>query len=239
MRIAGLASFVHKWLALIIGVQILIWIATGLFFTLYPIEQVRSEHRVRELAPIELADPDAAAVATIVHGTPHPTRLSLEARPEGPRIVAEYPDRTTALFDGRSGARLSPLSAEAALSAARTRINATAPVRSSTFITVEGPEYRGPLPAWRIEFDEPEKLAVYVSANTGLVTARRSDLWRVYDTLWAMHIMDYRDHENFNHLPIIIVSVLALLSTLAGIALIPYRFKWRRRGAPTTTGSAD
>lgn len=235
MRIAWLASFVHKWLALIIGVQILVWIGTGLFFTLYPIEQVRSENRVRELTPIELADPDAAAVATIVRSTPHPTRLTIESRPEGSRIVAEYPDRTTALFDGRTGERLSPLNAETALSVARTRINTSATVRTETLVAAETTEYRGPLPAWRIEFNEPEKLAVYVSANTGLVTARRSELWRIYDTLWAMHIMDYRDHENFNHLPIIIVSVLALISTLGGIALIPYRFKWRRRRAPTTT----
>jgi hypothetical protein len=42
VRIAWLASFVHKWLALIIGIHIFIWIATGLFFTIVPIEQVRS-----------------------------------------------------------------------------------------------------------------------------------------------------------------------------------------------------
>ena len=69
----------------------------------------------------------------------------------------------------------------------------------------------------------------FAAANTGQVTARRSELWRVYDTLWALHIMDYRDHENFNHLPIIIVSLLALFSTIAGIMLIPYRFRWRRK----------
>jgi len=61
------------------------------------------------------------------------------------------------------------------------------------------------------------------------VTARRSERWRVYEFLWALHIMDYRDHENFNHAPIIIVSILAFLSTIAGIALIPYRFRWRRK----------
>ena len=233
MRIAWLASFLHKWLALIIGVQIFVWIATGLFFTIVPIEQIRSEHRVRELAPLTLTLQDVAATsAAIDGGATAPIRLTLENRPEGARIVADYADGSAALFDARSGARLSPLTAETALAVARARINTSAPVASSTLITTESPEYRAALPAWRIEFNEPEKLAVYVAVNTGQVTARRSELWRVYDFLWALHIMDYRDHENFNHAPIIIVSLLALLSTLAGIALIPYRFRWRKRKTP-------
>lgn len=229
VRIAWLASFVHKWLALIIGVQIFIWIATGLFFTVVPIEQVRSEHRIRELAPAHLSTADLSQFSAAVAGADAPIRLTLENRPEGARIVADYADGSAALFDARSGAKLSPLDQESALAIARARIETEAPVASSEFVTTASPEYRGALPAWRIAFDEPSRLAIYVGANTGQVTARRSELWRVYDFLWALHIMDYRDHENFNHAPIIIVSILAFLSTIAGIALIPYRFRWRRK----------
>lgn len=229
MRIAWLASFVHKWLALIIGIQIFIWIATGLFFTVIPIEQIRSEHRVRELAPLTLSAADLTQVSSAIGGADAPIRLTLENRPEGARIVADYANGGAALFDARTGARLSPLDQESALAIARARILTDAPVASAALVTTGSTEYRGALPAWRIAFDEPSKLAVYVGANTGQVTARRSELWRVYDTLWALHIMDYREHESFNHAPIIIVSALALLSTIAGIALIPYRFRWRRR----------
>jgi hypothetical protein len=229
VRIAWLASFVHKWLALIIGIQIFIWIATGLFFTVMPIEQVRSEHRIRELTPAVLSAADLTAVPNAIAGAQTPIRLMVENRPEGARIVADYADGSAALFDARSGRRLSPLNQESALIIARARINTEASVASSELVTAASPEYRGALPAWRIAFDEPSKLAVYVGANNGQVTARRSEPWRVYDFLWALHIMDYQEHENFNHAPIIIVSVLAFLSTIAGIALIPYRFRWRRK----------
>jgi hypothetical protein len=229
VRIAGLASFVHKWLALIIGIQIFIWIATGLFFTVVPIEQVRSEHRIRELAPLQLSVTDLGQVPGALARAEAPIRLTVENRPEGARIVADYADGSAALFDARTGARLSPLDQESAVAVARARITTDAPVASSDLVTTASPEYRGALPAWRIAFDEPSKLAVYVGANTGQVTARRSELWRVYDFLWALHIMDYQEHENFNHAPIVIVSVLAFLSTIAGIALIPYRFRWRRK----------
>src|SRR5688500_6342044 len=40
----GLWAKIHKWLALLMAVQILFWFASGLFFAWFPIERVRSEH---------------------------------------------------------------------------------------------------------------------------------------------------------------------------------------------------
>lgn len=55
-----LSSKIHKWLALIIGVQMLFWFVSGLFFAAVPIERVRSEHSIRELEPAPIALPLAA-----------------------------------------------------------------------------------------------------------------------------------------------------------------------------------
>mgnify|MGYP000898461010 CR=1 FL=1 len=90
------------------------------------------------------------------------------------------------------------------------------------------PEYHGLLPAWRVRFAE-HGMAVYVADNTGAVTGRRSDLWRIYDALWALHIMDWRDHENFNNGLLILTSFLALAVVLSGFVLAPYRMGWLRR----------
>jgi hypothetical protein len=70
-------------------------------------------------------------------------------------------------------------------------------------------------------------LAVYVTQDTGVVTARRSDLWRLYDALWALHIMDWRGHETFNHPLIIGVAAATLISVIAGVILLPYRIRFR------------
>ena len=40
-------------------------------------------------------------------------------------------------------------------------------------------------------------------------------------------IMDWQNHEDFNHPLIIIVSVITLLSVITGIVLIPYRIRFR------------
>jgi uncharacterized iron-regulated membrane protein len=228
MSLARVASWVHKWLALLIGVQILFWIVSGLFFTIFPIEQIRSEHLIRERAPQAI---DTAAVAAIGAirgpGGQAPTKLTIERRPDRQVILAEFADGPPALYDAATLELLSPLTPTQASAVARTHVTLASVPTSVTRVTDESAEYRGALPAYRVQFAEGG-LAVYVAENTGAVTARRSDLWRLYDTLWALHIMDWKSHEDFNHPLIIIVSALTLISVLAGIVLIPYRIRFRR-----------
>jgi hypothetical protein len=87
---------------------------------------------------------------------------------------------------------------------------------------------------WVVRRKAQRLSGVYVAQNTGAVTARRSDLWRVYDTLWALHIMDWENHEDFNHPLIVIVTWLTLLSVIAGVVLIPYRIRFRTRSNATS-----
>lgn len=229
MSLGRLASFVHKWLALLVGVQIVFWVVSGLFFTIFPIEQIRSENLIQP-AQVQTLDTTTLASVATLRGDQNaaPTKLTIERRATGPVIVAEFADVPPILFDANTLQRLSPLSAEQASAVARAHVTLTSNPSNVTLITEELPEYRGALPAWRVQFPDGG-LSVYVAQNTGAVTARRSDLWRVYDTLWALHIMDWQNHEDFNHPLIIIVTVITLLSVIAGIVLIPYRIRFARR----------
>ena len=38
----------HRWLGLLMAAQIIAWMASGLYFSLFPIEQIRGEHLTRE-----------------------------------------------------------------------------------------------------------------------------------------------------------------------------------------------
>jgi hypothetical protein len=232
MKLAALASSLHKWLALIVGVQMLFWVGSGLFFAIYPIEQVRSEHRIAHqhatLAPM----PDRSPAEMRALLPEEPTRVSYETTSAGEQVaVAEFAERRPIMIDLNDWEVVSPLSADAAAQIASTYVADAPRIARTTLVTEESPEYRGPLPAWRIAFDDAEGLAVYVVADTGRVAARRSDLWRVYDALWALHIMDWRDHENFNTGLLIVTSFTALIVTLAGFVLFPYRLRLRKRRA--------
>lgn len=230
MRLTAVAVSVHKWLALVVGVQVLLWMASGAFFALVPIERVRSEHRIAQhdhsLAPQALRSP--AEVRTLLPEAP--TRLIYENSAAGsPVVVAEFAARAPLLIDLTDWEVVSPLSAAAAAQVARAYVVGAPPVREVRLVTAETPEYRGAMPAWRVAFADEEGLAVYVAADTGRVTARRSDLWRVYDALWALHIMDWRDHENFNTGLLLATSLLALAIVVSGFVLLPYRLTRPRR----------
>lgn len=229
MSLARLASFVHKWLALLVGIQIVFWVASGLFFTLIPIQQIRSETLIR---PTQAQTIDTATLASLasLRGDENalPTKLTIERRAIYPVIVAEFADGPPILFNASTLQRISPLNAEQASTIARLHVTLTSAPIGATLITEETSEYRGVLPAWRVQFPDGG-LSVYVAQHTGAITARRSDLWRVYDTLWALHIMDWENHEDFNHPLIIIVTAITVLSVIAGIMLIPYRIRFRSR----------
>ena len=101
-----------------------------------------------------------------------------------------------------------------------------------SLVTEASTEYRAALPAWRIDFDDGANRALYVAQDTGVVTARRSTLWRVFDFLWSLHIMDFKNHENFNTPLLIGATALSLVMIVAGIILFPSRLgynAWRRR----------
>jgi len=231
MKLAALASSLHKWLALIVGVQMLFWVGSGLFFAVYPIERVRSEHRVAE-AHSEAPLPERAPSELSALLPEAPSRLTYERTSAGEAVaVAEFHERRPILINLDDWRVESPISADAAEQIARAYIAGNPRVREARLVTEESPEYRGVLPAWRIAFDDAEGLAVYVAADTARVTARRSDLWRVYDALWALHIMDWRDHENFNTGLLILTSFTALIVTLAGFVLFPYRLRLRTKRA--------
>src|SRR5690606_18862387 len=109
-----------------------------------------------------------------------PAKLTYQRNAAGDEIaIAEFAARRPITIDLADWEVTSPLSADAAEAIAHAYVANAPSVRERRLVVEESPEYRGVLPAWRIAFDDAEGLAVYVAANTGAVTARRSDLWRV------------------------------------------------------------
>ena len=51
MSLLRIATWLHKWIGLIVGVQVLFWVAGGVVMTVLPIEKVRGEHHLAEIAP--------------------------------------------------------------------------------------------------------------------------------------------------------------------------------------------
>ena len=241
MRTTRIASTIHKWLALLMAVQILFWFVSGLFFAIAPIEEVRSEHMKAEAPLVPIAIADAAAGLQRIAGEAPGERIEIRTmlgRPVALVAPREGPPRLYDLADGR---RLSPVPAALAAEIAEADHNGPQRAVRVTRITEESPEYRAALPAWRVDFDDGAHRALYVAQDSGVVTARRSTLWRVFDFLWGLHIMDFRNHEDFNTPLLIVATALALVVIVTGMILFPVRLGlagWlrRRRSARAARG---
>ncbi|WP_114953318.1 PepSY domain-containing protein [Sphingosinicella terrae] len=229
----GLASKTHKWLALLMAIQILFWFASGLFFAAFPIERVRSEHAIAEphSPPLPFG---VAADGLLRLGSAGVTgeRIEIRTLTGTPVALVTAAAGRPRLYDLATGERLSPLSMEQAVRIAEADHKGDARAARVEQVAAVSTEYRGALPAWRIDFDDGAERSLYVSADTGAVTARRSKQWRFYDFLWGLHIMDWRGHEDFNSPVLIAFTALGLVVIVTGIALFPNRLgytAWRNR----------
>lgn len=229
---ARVAGTVHKWLALLLAVQILFWFVSGLFFAIAPIERVRSEHVKAAPAPRPIALHEAAAGLGRITGAAPAERIEITTMLGRPVALASAREGRPRLYDLGTGAQLSPIPAALAIRIAEADYAGEQRAVRASLVTRESTEYRAALPAWRIDFDDEANRALYVAHDTGAVTARRSTLWRTFDFLWSLHIMDFKNHEDFNTPLLIGATALSLVMIMAGIVLFPSRLgynAWRRR----------
>ena len=221
---------IHRWLGLVIGLQLVFWTASGLFFSLNPIAKVRGETEAPKPQPIEadlpVASP-AAAISQLISGRTDIEIQTVLLRPHLESAVYEVSylangKQRWALADAASGELREALDRDEALEIARKAYLPDSAIAGVVLITdaENGSEYRErPLPAYRITFDDPLGTRLYVSIERGVVTARRNDRWRWFDLLWMLHIMDYQTRDNFNTLLLQVVSGFGLATVLSGFFL--------------------
>lgn len=231
IRVARTAGRLHRWIALIVGVQILLWFASGLFMSVVPIDTVRGAHLAAveppALDPASLSDGVAAALAALPPGPVE--RIEVRTMLGRPVLVAHPGAGRARLHDAVTGERISPIPASTARAIATADFTGDGRPVSTAWVTEETPEYRGPLPAWRIQFDDPEATRLYVAADEGRVAARRTRTWRLFDLLWSLHIMDWKAHEDINNNWLRAASAVALALALTGAILLPWRMGWLRK----------
>jgi uncharacterized iron-regulated membrane protein len=228
---------VHRWLGLLMALQIVAWMASGLWFSIYPIETIRGEHLTRppeELQvgphasfPRGLAAPAALHKALDEHFEGDWVLSSVQLRQLDGAIVWRVSGSSRGqvfvrLLEGDGSRVLPRLSAETAERRALAWLVSPGAVRSVEWIEqVEADaEIRGRAPPfWKVSFNTPESLNLYLDAWTGEILARRTTRWRVFDFLWMLHILDFETRDDFNHPLLQVAAALGLIIALSGIVL--------------------
>lgn len=225
-RTARLIATIHKWLGLIVGVQLVVWTATGLFFTAFSLADVRGEpllhppeHASIDMSKVKLSSTDA--LRAVVEDRPRQVILrSLAGIPvyEVRAPIGVY------LVGAETGEIMSPLSEELARQVATAAWMGEGKLERMELVAKAPREAGLPGQAWAAHFAGAGNPVVWISAVNGELGPARTDLWRAYDFLWSLHIMDYQGRENYHHPLIIAAAILALSIVLSGAALVLHRF---------------
>ncbi len=214
----------HKWFGLVLGLQFLIWSLSGAVMALLDHDKVSGAHVLAPAAEMSIA-PEPAPLAAVQSGVGAPI-LGLELKPLLGRWVYQV---TTAdgvvLLDAGTAGRVT-LDAPRARAIATARYKGGAGVESQSLIVEPTHETRDmSLPAWRVEFADADRTALFVSAQTGEVLGAKTDTWRLWDIAWMLHIMNYGDRQSFNHPLIITVATGVAWLTLSGLILLFRSFR--------------
>ncbi len=222
----------HRWLGLLVGLQILFWVASGLYFAVAPFDEVTGDHnKARPIAVnfafTSLVSPQQPIAELVKTYGPSVQVRSVSLRQLLGRNVYELQfdvggDSVVRLADAGDGFLLPAIGEAQALAIARAGFVPTDEVRKIAYLEeVEpGHEYRrGALPAWQVSFNDAENTRVYVAAETGILVTHRNDTWRWFDFFWMLHIMDFDARDDF-HTPLLqLASVLSLVIIFSGFIL--------------------
>ena len=210
----------HKYLSILISIQLLLWTISGIYFAFNQIELVRGEqYRLPQVFSVDLKKVNVVLDSV---------KSIQVARRIGEEILIVRKEAGTEYLN-LEGDALEKLSGEQAANIVSS-VTSLTPLSAKEINEPEpGSEYRGRnLPLYKVATKDQEnkQINVYVDAISGQVVAIRSEQWRLWDLMWGLHIMDWETRDEINNWLLKLFSVLALISSLTGV-LIFFRWDWK------------
>lgn len=219
----------HLWLGIGIGLQIGLWLMSGLFMTVFPIDQVRGTHLRAHVPAPTLSNISVMDPAQVAQNLDAPIQsITLTSRDGAAVYIVSSTDESVApqIFNAATGEALSTLSDAAARRTAKAHYGGRGTLSTATYFADKAPhEYGRDGPVWRVNFAKPDAASFYIDAQTAEVKAVRTGLWRTFDFMWGLHIMDWKDRDNFNSWWIKTVAALAVLFFITGVGLAVLRLR--------------
>ncbi len=217
----------HRYIGLIVALQLLAWTLGGIWFTWNDIDEIHGDH-LRNTTKIEVQSPTVSVQKALEAIFDYKSLNSIAVIQVLSTPVYRIKYRTVqnaskiTLVDGITGELFPEINQQSAIDIADGTKGFEAQVLSVELITETDAhhEYREkPMPAWAITYDYPESPTFYVSTQLGTVTAVRHNSWRIFDFLWMLHTMDYQTRDDFGNWLIKIFSLIALVTAISGIVL--------------------
>ena len=204
---------IHKYLSFFISVQLLLWTISGIYFAFNKIELVRGEQYLKKTE-------ESYDLSIFNFKIDKASDIDFQKR-LGKEIIIINSNDSVRYLD-KFGIPVKKMSSIEAMESVINQTSLTPLIAEEVLNEKAGSEFRGrSLPIYRVKTKSKDdsKINVYINMYSGNVVAIRSDKWRIWDLMWGLHIMDWKERDNIDNLFLKIFSILALVSSLTGIML--------------------
>lgn len=210
----------HKWVGLVIALQFLVWLGSGLTMSLLDQDTVAGGHHQAASAPTPRWPPGMRSPAQVLADAARPVQ-NIDSHWLAGRPVYRLAHKADVwLVDAQSGRPVEVTPRDAAAIAVADYIGDGRPSEAELLPepTLEARGHAGPI--WRIDFSDDDRTTLYVSGRDGRILERRNDTWRLFDIVWMLHIMDYAGRQNFNNPLVVMAASGGLWMALSGVWLL-------------------
>ncbi len=209
----------HKWVGLLLAIQFVLWMSSGVVMSLLDAKKVQGrEYRIKPPAapewPRNVLAPDAVLAASAGKVMAITSGWLLD-RP----VYQLQGDKRSWLVDASDGRSVS-IDGALARTIASASYSGSGKAGTPRLLnyTLETRAHKEPV--WRMDFNDEDETAVYVSSVSGNVLEHRNNTWRLFDFFWMLHIMDYSERTDFNN-PLLVSSAIGgLWMALTGVWLL-------------------
>lgn len=204
---------IHKYLSFFISVQLLLWTISGIYFAFNKIELVRGEQYLKKTE-------ESYDLSIFNFKIDKASDIDFQKR-LGKEIIIINSNDSVRYLD-KFGMPVKKMSSIEAMESVINQTSLTPLIAEEVLNEKAGSEFRGrSLPIYKVKTKSKDdsKINVYINMYSGNVVAIRSDKWRIWDLMWGLHIMDWKERDNIDNLFLKIFSILALVSSLTGIML--------------------
>ncbi|WP_394761349.1 PepSY domain-containing protein [Phenylobacterium sp.] len=213
---------IHKWIALVVGIQVLGWVLGGLIMTAIPISRVHGDQHIAApvLAPIDLKRLIPLERQLTLADNTDVGSATLKNTPRGPIWVLKSAAGSEGWWNAYTGENVDEMVAADARRFAASSYKGSGKLLDVDYEEPAPKEAQVSGPLWRARFSDPEHTRIYLDSFTGEVLSRRSDIWVLYDFFYQIHIMNFGATRTYNHPAIIGATVATLFVVVTGFILL-------------------
>jgi len=217
---------IHKWLSLLVGLQVFIWVASGFVFNVIDHKKARG-NAYRQASEIteqaKVAEKNLIPVESILKhhlDTIELTKTTLLSKPyylltQEQGLYRHLVNRYL-LVNAITGA-LTTIDKPLASDIAKNSYNGPGELISATLLTENIADYpKQKNPVWQLSFDDNLETSIYVEQSSGRLVGHSNSDKRFADFFFMLHFMDYGDEGSFNNIQIIVFAFVTLWLTLSG-----------------------